>query len=112
MIHLVNVAWASKEESDRNAEDFYVDLSQNVSRCPWGSYVNICRNTMLYSFEFDAVLDGIAMLALQGFPVADMSLDGVPSKILHAAAGEAMFAGCVGVCLLAVAHLSTAPWNR
>ncbi len=90
--------------------NFWADISQSVSRKPWGEGVGaLCQSSVIYSFELDRILPPEAHLRLQGWP-RDAQLEGVPKASLREFAGEGFFLPAVSTALWAMVLTPHAPW--
>ncbi len=122
---ILDIAWACRLKTEARAarregrmpkaapslrHNFWADISQSVSRKPWGEGVStLCQNSVIYSFELDRVLPPQAHLRLQGWP-RDAHLEGVPKASLREMAGEAFFLPTVCAALWAMVLTPDTPW--
>lgn len=84
--------WASKGLELPHSEvikNLYVDVSQAISRRPWGRLRTLCTGSQIYSFEKDRVLIAEESLRLLGFPTGSWTASLTQSDIMGFA-GNAM----------------------
>jgi hypothetical protein len=111
ILDAIEVAWGSKPPMERDTADFYVDVSQCVSRKKWGPLRTFCGGTSIYSFARDEVLNFVQCLMLQGLPPCSQDVvANLPGSSLKDLIGESMCAPCLGTVLASIYLLPKAPW--
>ena len=88
---VTDVAWMSRPKGSRTLP-FFADLSQCVSRTPWGTSLGtVCTSSIIYDFEKDSVISSDMLLGLMGFLPGSFDLSEVSASKQRRMIGEAIF---------------------
>ena len=83
----------------RALQDFYIDVSQSISRKPWTNEFGVthalCTSAILYSFSMDTVLCGRERMQLHGHNKELFVDDKLSESTLKDLAGEGMAIPCL-----------------
>jgi hypothetical protein len=115
-LEVLECAWFTrlKANPDMSHEDakkhFFVDVSQCVSRSPWGRPPSLCRRTCTFSFEGSFCLTGADELMALGFGERISYNHGMTDFAIKDLAGEAFAAPCAAMVLQALFLNKSAPW--
>lgn len=107
VLDLANSAWGARlmssaarsaaSATSRLRNNFWLDISQNHIREPWGSIGCLTRQTTWYSYEHDCVLSGEDHALIQGLPPGQMPLEQFSEGERKSLTGEAFACPCIGL---------------
>lgn len=106
---LLNAAWGKRLTTAKKtnqatdvlslSKGFFCDLSQSISRGPYGRLSTLTTASVKYSFEGDCVLSGEDSLSTLGFPAAMRRNHGMTAAEIRSLAGEAFSLPCSATVL-------------
>ena len=116
---LANIAWGIRlarappgtSVSDLR-EDFWVDLSQNAHREPWGKLGCVTTESCWYSFQHDLCLSGLDSTRSHGIPRGQTPATLFTNADLKSLGGEAFQCASIGLVSAAFWLNPWAPWWR
>ena len=92
-------------------EDFYVDISQDVKREPWGGKLGtVATNTVWYSYACDALMSGRDQLVCHGMPDGIAPSSQFTNADLTSLSGEQFSLPSIGLISMIYYCNPYAPW--
>jgi hypothetical protein len=115
VLDLLDVAESARLQAGLPVEGYFANITQSVSRKPWGHMKTLTAHTELYDFSREVMVSPIEELALHGFPAKEMLeqlLSEYSCKTIQSFAGNSMFLPCIGSVMLAYFLNSHGTWWR
>ena len=116
-VDLLDIAFSERRNAAPYATEaelrssFWANISQGVQRRPWGDLPPVlCRQSMVYSFEADAVLSGWGHLLLLGWPRSTAPRAQATDGDLRDLAGESYSVPIMAMLTYAVYCCPEMPW--
>ena len=108
VLDVLDVGWMMA--LNEQADDWWVDFTQDASMTPWGKFSGQCTKSCFYSYKLDRCLAAPQNFLLHGWPLSRTPVSNMSAAQVRDLAGDAMFLPHVA-CLMAGFFLNPyAPW--